>query len=176
MASLQRIPGGLLDLIGAETQGRLPGEYSEVVIPSVGLDQLFYAQTRTAVTLQYTSSAVGSGIQLDVPAGEHWIVRAVGWKAIFPGTPGNNTETVEFTAERFPRAAPDVSLTNIQVPMAISDRLEVAQANDIAGYAEWLASPAVFGPGTRLAVRTIARDGGANRTASAYWILDRLQA
>ena len=78
MGAINKIPLGLLNMLGSQTGGKNPFDLAEIVRPTVDLTSFYHAQAlkTSAVSLVYT--AVGDNVQMEVPAGEAWFVYTIG--------------------------------------------------------------------------------------------------
>lgn len=78
MGAINKIPLGLLNMLGSQTGGKNPFDLAEVVRPTVDLTPFYHAQAfkTTAVSLAY--AAVGDNVQMEVPAGESWFLYSIG--------------------------------------------------------------------------------------------------
>jgi len=77
---ISRRPGGFLDLLLTQQQGKNPGELLDTVQPSI--DMLpFYCPERLTISTA-TNAVTTKGIQanaVEIPAGENWLVYGVGF-------------------------------------------------------------------------------------------------
>ena len=171
-----RAPGGLLDLLGAETGGSLPIAYDDLLRVSADIFELYAADQLCGISQQYTSTTFGSNSGgCRVPATETWLLRGVAARAII-----NAADDIawEFSAENFPRADGDADPASApyilmdKLPIATSDVITVANNGDLAQFAYMLPCPIALKSGVDLLVRTKGHTGPA-RTCQIYWLLSR---
>lgn len=173
-----RNPGGLLDLLGAETGGANPQFYDDALRVSVDAAELYLGEALTSISQQYTSTTFGSNSAgCIVPAGETWVLRglsakcvnalatdSIGWEFIADNFPHP-------TGERDPASAPYV--LSIQTPLFASEILSVPNAGDLVSAGKMLESPLSLASGMKLTCRTRSHTGAA-RTVTVHWIVNRL--
>jgi len=78
MAQTNRIPSGFLDLVGAETGGKNPNQYTDAVRSSVDMRELYLGQTLGSDTHTFVVASEGqtSGLMV-VPQDEAWLLRSL---------------------------------------------------------------------------------------------------
>lgn len=168
-----RIPGGFLDLIGAETGGKNPPIYDDSVQPTVDLFELYAAQTLSAFNTTIAHENSGEVVTTTVPDGEVWIVRAVSVLM----TLGALTEYERWTfrVQTLPRLGPEESIPS-PFPSFWTSRLIAPNliANQPLVDSFALPAPLVCSPGVTLAARILERDAGLPRTTRLQWLISRL--
>lgn len=75
---IQRVPQGLLSLLGVKGTGQNPRLFGDVVSPTLELLPFLIAPTLTAAeTITAAVAAAGSGATVTVPAREAWVLVAI---------------------------------------------------------------------------------------------------
>lgn len=77
MPQTNRIPTGFLDLVGAETGGKNPPEYSELVGAGVDLTELLLGQTLCCQLNTVSHTAAGNTFGMTVQPDQAWLLRSV---------------------------------------------------------------------------------------------------
>jgi hypothetical protein len=86
MSTIQRYPGGLLELLAAKTSGWTPGELVRNVQPSLDLFQ-FLAQTDVRhETANNAAAAENDSVTIQVPSDEWWVLFAAGMEYLKTAT------------------------------------------------------------------------------------------
>lgn len=171
-----RAPGGLLDLLGAETGGRLPIAYDDFVRVSADAFELYAADQLCFISQQYTSTTFGSNSgSIQVPPTETWMLRGVAARAII-----NSADDIawEWWAEDAPRADGDPASGSSpyilldKLPLASSPVVSVSNNGDLAQWAYQFPRPPALKAGVTMGVRTKGQTGPA-RTVQIYWEISR---
>lgn len=76
--NISRIPRGFLNWLYSSTGGRAPTSYSDTVVATVDIGQLYSADRLSTEFLSFTPAAFPSDQVVAVPAGEVWVVRSMG--------------------------------------------------------------------------------------------------
>ena len=173
MPQNNRVPGGLLDLLLAETGGKTPPRYAEDLAVVADAFWLYAQETLSAfnTTLQHTTRA--DTLEITVPAEESWILRAV---SVFTSLPLNTDfEQWEFRIRQFPRAIPEGSDSAPFPQIFVSDLLQVQTGGQVASAALHLPQPLVLSPGVEVQVVLAQRDASAVRTSRIQLLINRLR-
>ena len=72
-----RIPTGFLDLVGAETGGKTPPIYADVLGAQVDVTELLLGQTLCGLNQTWNHNAVGNVATMSVRPDEAWLLRYV---------------------------------------------------------------------------------------------------
>lgn len=86
---IQRVPLGILSWLGLRNDGDQPRDFSGTVVPTTDMTA-FYAALDQTQTIQTDAPtlAVGTGSIVTVPAGEAWLILAIGglWSGFTAGS------------------------------------------------------------------------------------------
>jgi len=167
---ISRRPGGLLDLLLTQQQGKNPANLLDDVAPT--FDMLpFYAQERLSV-IREALAVTASGPQattIDVPAGETWIVYNFGLKIEFA------------TAAQSCNAYIDMQSSAVRATLADmnpnQDTFNPDFANEDMFTAFWLPQVMVFPSGTSfvLDIQRLSLDGQPNLLMQFGCIYTRME-
>ena len=155
-----RIPSGFLDLIGAETGGKTPPYYDDVLKPGVDLTELFRGQTLSADKFTWVVTAAGNNHLMTVPENEAWLLRHVS-----VSEPMGTTVMLSSYQVGIWNAARQ-EYGNAFSAFWSSKVLQVQINGQVAHDAFHLASPMLLLPGTTIYWQCRERDAGAGRNVT----------
>ena len=145
MGIVQRIPGGLLELLSAKTSGITPSDLATAVQPTIDLLQMFgLAQPLETINVQDAALVEGSAVAVAVPTTEWWMLYALANVYV---------RTTTQTAVKFSlRIGPSAGV--LTVPVATGPTESVAPtttaATDVVGAVFVPSYPMLLPPGTTL--------------------------
>lgn len=163
---ISRRPGGLLDLLLAQQQGKNPTLLEDTVAPVIDLTE-FYATDRLTVTNAVKNfTGVNITEEITIPAAEQWWVRSVSATGAFATV----NQTIRF----------DVIVDNVPSNSTIlhsSGQLAAVGATDRWSFAFYLPSPLIFPPGVdfRFRATEINLDAQANIQATLTVMYTRME-
>lgn len=165
MQQTNRIPGGFLDLIGAETGGKNPPRYADLLTPSVEMFELYAGQTLSGATQTVSTVNPGETFDLKVPQNEAWYLRSLSVDVLYSASTRN--ERWSFWIGSLPREA---ATATPAAPIIWTTRfLEVALANQRASDAFMLPQPILLLPGVNIGAGIFERSAHpANNTILRY--------
>jgi len=160
MPQTNRIPGGFLDLIGAETGGKNPSQYSDTLQATIESKELYLGQTLKGNLISQNHAAVGVAADITVPSDEHWLLRCVNVEAVLPLTTDFERWVVGLT--RLPR---DVGFLHHAVFWS-TRLLQTAAAGQFPSDAFMLPDPILCTPGMIVRAILKERDASAARNTT----------
>ena len=172
MNQTNRIPGGFLDLLGAETGGKTPPFYDNKIQPALDMNELYLAQTLTNYTDDVTHSASFAELRINIPSNEFWMIRAVAVQTELYASAAE-LERWDFCIRRFPRGGQGPIDTD--TPYHSMEVLAPFN-NQPAAESFWIPAPLLLPPGTQLVARLGSRDATGSRTTRIFYTFDLLRA
>jgi len=155
MNQTNRIPGGFLDLLGAETGGKTPPYYDNKVSPQVGMDELYRAQTLSQYVANVTHGASFQEVRFLVPNNEYWLLRAFNFQSGSLGST-NEFEGWALQVKELPRGNSGPITTSSSSIAWLFGRCQLANTN--VADAVSFANPILLTPGVEVAIVNVQRD------------------
>ena len=170
MGSVNRIPRGFLDLVGAQTQGKNPPVFSDGLSPIVDMTPLYLAETLGThkIIISHTVSAQQEAVT--VPTGEVWLLLSLGTSAL-AATVGE-FEQWAFLLNNVIRESgvatnvPQIHVTEIAINSVINQLLAT-------GFT--LPSMIVIQGGMQIIAKLTQRDGTGARSTAVEYLFYRLK-
>lgn len=168
MGQINRIPQGYLDLVGTETGGKNPSLAPESVSPILRMNELYSAQTLSAVNWATNSTAVGDSNSITVPSDEIWVCYSASMNTNSPLV--GDHDVVAMSVDRLPRDAAGAAPPTIFVASLLSLSVN-SDPNDSILFPV----PFVLSHGVIVRLDVVDRVGGApNRVVNATMMVGRL--
>lgn len=171
MGQVNRIPSGFLDLLGAQSQGKTPPLYADVLGPVVDMGELYRGNALSMVVETLAHTTFGNTQDFTVPAGETWLLRAVSSDELLTST-GQFTQWA-WSFLRPPRGATG-GATIKETFIHVSPIKQILLANAWATDAHEFASPIAFQNGTIIRAKLAQRDAGVGRSSNLAIAITRL--
>lgn len=170
MGSVNRIPRGFLDLIGAQTQGKNPPIFSDGLSPIIDMTPLYLAETLGAHKLNFAHTTNGEQASVVIPTGEVWLLLSIGTQAL--ATTAGEFEQWAFIINDVIResgAAP--TLPQFHVTEVATN----TAANQLLATGFTLPSMIVVQGGMKILAKLIQRDATASRNTALEYLFYRLK-
>lgn len=164
-----RIPSGFLDLVGAETGGKTPAQYGDVLSASVDLTELFAGQTLCANGQGISHTSAGNSFQFEIPNEEAWLLRGIGYSCPFSSL--THYEQWQIGVWQLPRQ----EYGNDVGWLHSTSKLEVVAGGQTANFTYWFESPVLLLPGCELYWQLRQRDAGTARNATLTHMFNLLR-
>lgn len=170
MGSVNRIPRGFLDLVGAQTQGKNPPVYSDGLSPTVDVTQFYLAQTLAAHKEIFAHTIAGQQIATVVPSDEVWWLLSLSTSA-FASTANEHEQWAFIINDVIRDSGEATNLPQIHVtPRATSLVL-----NQLLSTGVTLGSTIVLQGGMEIIAKLTNRDTTAERSTTLEYLFYRLK-
>ena len=151
--SIQRVPGGLLELIGAKGTGENPRNLIPAVQPDIALEPYYLAGRIELVQNQGNLlTTAGQSTSVTVDQGQYWRVVTYGVRVHTPSA---------VNAVMHGGIGLSPSLSGTPATITQLTRRHVATGGDLIGIGELVSYPLVLGPGDRITAFLAENVGGA---------------
>lgn len=87
MSQITRVPWGLQDFLGNQSQGDNPSEFAQIVAPVLDLSQFYSIEKEKHYTEGFGIISTNATIDVEVPEGEVWIIKSIGARHAFGTAP-----------------------------------------------------------------------------------------
>lgn len=174
MGRVNRVPRGFLDLLGTQAQGQTPPEFSEILAPTVDLQDFYVSDALAGVRKDVSFGAEGV-TQFIVPTDEIWLLRGGSVTTVLDSS--TRYEQWALQVSSLPRSSELNAVTGDQSSyLWVSPLLQVQANNERVIAACTLPAPFVMLPGTAVNWRLTQRDAAAARTSEFSVLASILKA
>ena len=170
MGSVNRIPRGFLDLVGAQTQGKNPPLFSDGLSPTVDMTPLYLAQTLGTHKEIFSHTIAGEQRATVVPSDEVWWLLSLSTSA-FASTANEHEQWAFIINDVIRESGEATNLAQIHVtPRATSLVL-----NQLLSTGVTLGSTIVLQGGMEIIAKLTNRDTTPARSTTLEYLFYRLK-
>jgi len=170
-STIQRVPGGLLDLLGMQSSGALPGEVQSAVQAAINLEKYYLWQRQEIVYQALGSLLVGDvGVftfpAWTVPPNQVWLLRNTSaWMRT--ANPALANQRIVIVLNRTGLAGASGRYFAMTDPRSVGPGECLSMGREFA-------EPVIIGPGQALAVMSEASTGAASASIDVAHTIVRL--
>lgn len=170
MGSVNRIPRGFLDLVGAQTQGKNPPIFSDGLSPIIDMTHLYLAQTLGTHKENLSHTVAGEQIATAVPNDEVWWLLSIGTTSLAAVT----TEIEQWAFILNDVIREGGAATNLP-QIHVTPVMSISVINQLMNSGFTLPSPILIQGGMEIIAKLTQRDTTAARNTAIEYLFYRLK-